>query len=64
MTRDLQQQKPRYPKRPQLSPIEAGTLKKRIAHTAAYKQKVNQYTEALKQYGLYIDKCSQNKLLN
>ena len=38
MTRDLQQQKLRHPKRPQLPPGEAGTPSKRIVNKAVYKQ--------------------------
>ena len=51
MTRALQQQKHhRHPKRPKLPAGETGTPTKRIVHTAVYKQNVNQYNEALKQY--------------
>ena len=53
LTQDLQQRKPRHPKRPQLPPGEAGTLTKRIVDTAIYKQKLNHHKNALKLYELY-----------
>ena len=53
-THDLQQRKPRHPKRPQLLPGEAGTPVRRIVHTAVYKQKLHQYNKTLKLYENYI----------
>ena len=55
LTRDLQQQGPRYPIQPKLSPCEAGTPTKRIVFTAVYKQKFTQYEEALNNYEHCID---------
>ena len=55
LTRDLQQQKPRHRKRPQLPSGEAGTPTKRIRQTGVYKQKLNQYNEARKHFEQYID---------
>ena len=50
VTRDLQQRKPRHPKRPQLLPGEACTPTKRIVLTALHEQKLTQYNNVLKLY--------------
>ena len=50
LTRDLQQRKPRHPKRSQLALSEAGTPTKRIVHTAVYEKELNHYNEALKHF--------------
>ena len=55
LTHDLQQKKPRHPKRPQLPHGEADTPFRRIVHTAVYKQKLLQYNNNLKFYENYID---------
>ena len=49
---NIQQRKPRHPKRPQLPPRETGTPTKRIVHTAVYKQKLTQNNDALKLHEL------------
>ena len=66
LTHDLQQQKLRYFKRPQLPPHEAGTPMKRIVHTTVYKQKLTQYNNALKQNEHFINQllCEQATELN
>ena len=47
LTNDLQQRKPRHPKRSQLPPGEAGIPIRRIVQTAVYKHKLNQYNITL-----------------
>ena len=51
----LQKRKPRHPKRPQLSPGEAGTPTKRIVHDAGNKQKLTHYNYALNLYKHYLN---------
>ena len=55
MTRDLQQKKPKHPRRPQLPSDVIGTPVRRLVHTVVYKQKLNQYIYALKLYEKHID---------
>ena len=54
-TTDLQQRKPRHPKRFQLPQGEAGTPVRRVVHTAMNKQNLNQYNNTLKVYENYFD---------
>ena len=55
LIRDLQQRTPRTPKRPHLPPVEAGWPSRRMVQTSVYKQKLNQYNNALKVYEQYIN---------
>ena len=55
LTNDLQQRKPRHPKRPQLPPGEAGTPVRKIVHTTVCKQKLNQYNHTLELFEIHID---------
>ena len=55
LTHDLQERKPRHPKRPQLPPGEAGTPVRRIVHTAEYEKNLLQYNTTLKLCENYID---------
>ena len=48
MTRDLQQKKPKHPRRPQLPSNVIGQPVRRRVHTVVYKQKLNQYIDAPK----------------
>ena len=54
LTHDLQIQKPRHPKRPQLS-LGNGPPARRLVHTVVYKQKLSQYIDALKMYEKHLD---------
>ena len=54
LTHDLQIQKPRHPKRPQL-PHGNGPPARRLVHTVVYKQKLSQYIDALKMYEKHLD---------
>ena len=55
MTRDLQQKKPKHPRRPPLPSDVIGKPVRRLVHTVVYKQKLNQYIDALKLYEKHID---------
>ena len=55
MTRDLQQKKPKHPRRPHLpSDINAQPVR-RLVHSVVYKQKLAQYIDALKFYEQHFD---------
>ena len=55
MTRDLQQKKPKHPRRPHLPSDIIDKPVRRLVHTVVYKQKLNQYIDALKMYEKHID---------
>ena len=55
LTRDLQQKKPKHPRRPPLPSDVIGKPVRRLVHTVVYKQKLNQYIDALKLYEKHID---------
>ena len=55
MTSDLQQKKPKHPRRPPLPSDVIGKPVRRLVHTVVYKQKLNQYIDALKLYEKHID---------
>ena len=70
LTRDLQQKKPRHPRRPQLPPNGIGKPVRRLVHTVVYKQKLTQYIDALKIYEQHLDELIKqtylelNKIIN
>ena len=55
LTRDLQQKKPRHPKRPQLPSDGLGKPVRRLVRTVVYKQKLAKYIDALKIYEQQLD---------
>ena len=55
LTRDVQQKKPKHPRRPSLPSDVIGKPIRRLVHTVFYKQKLNQYIDALKLYEKHID---------
>ena len=55
MTRDLQQKKPKHSRRPHLPSDIIHQPVRRLVHTVVYKQKLNQYIDALKLYEKHID---------
>ena len=55
LTQDLQQRKPGLSKRLQPPPGDAGTPTERNIHTAVYKQKLDQYNNALKLCEQYLN---------
>ena len=55
LTRDLQQKKPRHPRRPQLPSDGIGKPFRRLVHTVVYKQKLAKYIDALKTYEQQLD---------
>ena len=56
LTRDLQQKKPKDPRRPHLPSDIIHQPVRRLVHTVVYKQKLNQNIDALKLYEKHIDK--------
>ena len=65
MTRDLQQQRLRRHKGPQIPPDEAGTPTKRSVHPAVYQRNLNnQYNEALKHYEQYTDQLLSEQAID
>ena len=50
-----QQKKPKHPRRPHLPSDIIHQPVRRLVHTVVYKQKLNQYIEALKLYEKHID---------
>ena len=55
LTRDLQQKKPKHPRRLHLPSDIIHQPVRRLVHTVVYKQKLNQYIDALKLYEKHID---------
>ena len=55
LTRDLQQKKPKHPKRLHLPSEIIHQPVRRLVHTVVYKQKLNQYITALKVYEKHLD---------
>ena len=55
LTRDLQQKKPKHPRRLHLPSDIIHQPVRRLVHTVFYKQKLNQYIAALKLYEKHID---------
>ena len=55
LTRDLQQKKPKHPRRLHLPSDIIHQPVRRLVHTVVYKQKLNQYIAALKLYEKHID---------
>ena len=55
LTRDLQQKEPKHPRRPHLPSDIIDKPVRRLVHTVVYKQKLNQYIDALKLYEKHID---------
>ena len=62
MTRDLQQKKPKHPRRPQLPSDVIDKPVRRLVHTVVYKQKLNQYIDALKLYEKHIDELIEQTI--
>ena len=63
LTNDLQQKKPRHPRRPQLPLDGIGPPVLRLVHTDVYKQKLPQYIDALKLYETHLDELIQQNTL-
>ena len=55
LTRDLQQKKPKHPRRPHLPSDIIQQPVRRLVHSVVYKQKLNQYITALKLYEKHLD---------
>ena len=55
LTRDLQQKKPKHPKRLHLPSEIIQQPVRRLVHSVVYKQKLNQYITALKVYEKHLD---------
>ena len=55
LTRDLQQKKPKHPRRPHLPSDIIQQPVRRLVHSVVYKQKLNQYITALKVYEKHLD---------
>ena len=55
LTRDLQQKKPKHPRRPHLPSDIIQEPVRRLVHSVVYKQKLNQYIAALKLYEKHLD---------
>ena len=55
LTRDLQQKKPKHPRRPHLPSDIIQQPVRRLVHSVVYKQKLNQYIAALKLYEKHLD---------
>ena len=55
LTRDLQQKKPKHPRRPHLPSDVIQQPVRRLVHSVVYKQKLNQYITALKLYEKHLD---------
>ena len=55
LTRDLQQKKPKHPRRPHLPSEIIQQPVRRLVHSVVYKQKLNQYITALKLYEKHLD---------
>ena len=63
LTNDLQRKKPRHPRRPQPPLDGIGPPVRRLVHTAVYKQKIEQYIDALKLYETHLDELIQQTTL-
>ena len=63
LTTDLLRNKPRHPRRPQPPLDGIGPPVRRLVHTAVYKQKIAQYTDAIKLYETHHDELIQQTTL-